>query len=104
MLLDLPIVDVHDMLSQMSVTNRQPTRIRNNQQYALWKVKNQPDATKYVVLLPQHVSGTKHAHHQEYNEAIKLYILSHLVGSLPFTKSTKHGHMNIKYALICTNL
>jgi hypothetical protein len=34
----------------------------------LVKVKNQPDATKYAVLLPQHVSGTDmHAHHQEYN-------------------------------------
>jgi hypothetical protein len=31
------------------------------------KVKNQQDVTKYVVSLPQHVSGPKHAHHQEYN-------------------------------------
>jgi hypothetical protein len=29
-------------------------------------------------------------------EAIKLHILSHLVGSLPFTMSTMHGHTNKK--------
>jgi hypothetical protein len=38
-----------------------------------------------------HVWCPKHA------EAIKLHILSHLVGSLPFTISTIHGHMNIKF-------
>jgi hypothetical protein len=32
-------------------------------------------------------------------EAIKLRILSHLVGSLPFTVSTMHDHMNIKNIL-----
>jgi hypothetical protein len=29
-------------------------------------------------------------------ETIKLLTLSHLVGSLPFTMFTMHGHMNIK--------
>jgi hypothetical protein len=30
----------------------------------MWKSKKQPDTIKHAVLLPQHVSGTKHAHHQ----------------------------------------
>jgi hypothetical protein len=30
----------------------------------------------------------------------KLHILSHLVGSLPFTMSTMHGHMNIKFTAL----
>jgi hypothetical protein len=33
----------------------------------------------------------------KYVEAIKLHTLSHLVGSLPFTMSTMHGHMNITF-------
>jgi hypothetical protein len=33
---------------------------------------------------------------QNHVEAIKLHILSHLFGSLPFIMSTMHGHMNIK--------
>jgi hypothetical protein len=32
----------------------------------------------------------------EGDRAIKLHTLSHLVGSLPLTISTMHGHMNIK--------
>jgi hypothetical protein len=30
---------------------------------------------------------------------IKLHILSHVVGSLPFTMSTMHGHMNIQFTI-----
>jgi hypothetical protein len=42
--------------------------------------------------------GHQYAHHQADNvEAIKLHTLTHLVGSLPFTKSTMHGHMNIEF-------
>jgi hypothetical protein len=47
------------------------------------KVKNQLDATKYAVLLPQHVSGTNMPIIRSTSEAIKLHTLSHLVGSLP---------------------
>jgi hypothetical protein len=41
------------------------------------------------VLCPKHV------------DAIKLHILLHLVGSLPFTMSTMHGHMNIAFQTEC---
>jgi hypothetical protein len=35
------------------------------------------------------------------NREFTVYTLSHLVGSLPFTMSTMHGHMNIKHTKIC---
>jgi hypothetical protein len=41
---------------------------KSNKFRVYWKVKNQPDATKYVSFIAStHVSDTKHAHHQEYN-------------------------------------
>jgi hypothetical protein len=40
----------------------------------------------------------------KYFEAIKLHTLSHLVGSLPFTMSTMHGHMNTKFQINLSNI
>jgi hypothetical protein len=65
-------------------------------------------------LLPQHVSGTNmpiiRSTISEYlpllgghtwKAAWVVHALSHLVGSLPFTVSTMHGHMNIIFKIIC---